>query len=420
VSTTASTHEPTKPRPRLLRSESEHEEALAYVDTLMSAEPGTPEREELELWVHLVQVYEDEKYPIAPPDPLAAIRFRMEQQGLVPSDLVPYFGSKSRVSEVLSGKRTLSLAMIRRLHEGLGIPAEVLIAERAAPAPDSRLDDVDWSTFPLAEIAKRRWFGDLARSARELRENAEELLGGLILAAECACPGPVTLRQSQRANSPHSESTLRAWRAQVWRLAQDAAQDGSQDKHAPAEVDVALISEVSRLSLLEDGPLVARQLLAKAGVVVVVERQLPAMRLDGAAMRCADGQAIIGLTLRYDRLDHFWFTLCHELAHLALHLRGRDCRAVLDDLESEQRSEAEQEADNLAADALIPASRWAGFSDTPGPSEAELLTFARAVRVHPAVVAGRLRREREDYSKYGSLLGHGQVRATLAATRSAY
>ena len=360
----------------------------------MSAEPGTPEMEELELWVHLIQVYEDEKYPIAPPDPLAAIRFRMEQQGLTPSDLVPYLGSKSRVSEVLSGKRTLSLAMIRRLHEGLGIPADVLIAQNPAKTPDPRLDDVDWSAFPLAEIAKRRWFGDLARTAKELRENAEELLGGLILAAESACPGPVTLRQSQCANSSRSEPALRAWRARVWRLVQDAGQDGSRGERAAAEVDAALISEVARLSVLDDGPLVARRLLAKAGVTVVVERQLPATRLDGAAMRCANGQAIIGLTLRYDQLDYFWFTLCHELAHLALHLRGGDCSAILDDLESEPRSESEREADDLAADALIPASRWTGFADTPGPSEAEMLAFARAVRVHPAVVAGRLRRER--------------------------
>ena len=189
MSTTTSTQPRSRPQPRLIRTEADYEEALAYVGTLMSAEPGTADFSELELWVHLVEVYEEEKYPVEPPTPVEAIRFRMEQQGLTPSDLVPYIGGKSRVSEVLSGKRTLSLAMIRRLHEGLGIPADVLIAETPVQAPDSRLDDVDWSAFPLAEIAKCRWFGDFARTARELRENAEELLGGLLLAAEIACPG---------------------------------------------------------------------------------------------------------------------------------------------------------------------------------------------------------------------------------------
>jgi HTH-type transcriptional regulator / antitoxin HigA len=380
----------------------------------MSAQPGTPAFIELELWVHLVEVYEEEKYPIEPPTPVEAIRFRMEQQGLTPSDLVPYVGSKGRVSEVLSGKRTLSLAMIRRLHEGLGIPADVLIAERVVQVPDSRLDDVAWGSFPLAEIAKRRWFGDRARSARELRENAEELLGGLVLAAEGACPGPVTLRQSRHADGLAGEPALRAWRARVWGLAQDVGRDGPRGNRAATEVDAALISEVARLSVLEDGPVVARQLLAKAGVTVVAERQLPGTRLDGAAMRCANGQAIIGLTLRYDRLDHFWFTLCHELAHLALHLRGGDCSAILDDLESEQRTDIERQADGLAADALIPMSRWTGFAGTPHASVTDVVAFAHAVRVHPAVVAGRLRRERADYSKYGSLLGHGQVRAAFS------
>jgi HTH-type transcriptional regulator/antitoxin HigA len=410
VSTTASTPRPTKPRPRLLRNEVEHEEALVYVDTLMSAQPDTPEMEELQLWVHLIQVYEDEHYPIEPPSPVAAIRFRMDQQGLTPSDLVPYIGSKSRVSEVLSGKRTLSLAMIRRLHEGLGIPAEVLIAEAAVKTPDSRLDDVDWGTFPLAEIAKRRWFGDLVRSARDLRDNAEELLGGLLLSFEKACPSAVVLRQSPSADL-ESEPALRAWQARVWQLTQtrERVVGGAGD------VDAALISEVARLSVLEDGPSVACQLLAKAGVTVVVERQLPGTRLDGAAMRTADGRAIIGLTLRYDRLDHFWFTLCHELAHLALHLHGGDCSAILDDLEAEQRSEAEQQADSLAAEALVPASRWAEFADASLLSEAELVAFARTVRVHPAVVAGRLRRDGQDYTKYGRLLGHGKVRALLAS-----
>ena len=113
----------------MIHTDAQYEEALSYADSLMSAEPGTPEMDELELWVHLIQVYEDKHYPIGPPSPVGAIRFRMEQQGLTPSDLIPFIGSKSRVSEILSGTRTLSLAMIKRLHEGLGIPAVVLIGD---------------------------------------------------------------------------------------------------------------------------------------------------------------------------------------------------------------------------------------------------------------------------------------------------
>jgi HTH-type transcriptional regulator/antitoxin HigA len=94
---------------------------------------AAPDEDELELWSLLVENYEEEHFPIDPPDPIEAIRFRMDQEGLTRADLIPYLQSKSKVSEVLSGKRPLSLSMIRALHSGLKIPAEVLVQEAAAP-----------------------------------------------------------------------------------------------------------------------------------------------------------------------------------------------------------------------------------------------------------------------------------------------
>jgi HTH-type transcriptional regulator / antitoxin HigA len=116
-------------RPKIIKIEAEYEEALARVEALMDASPGSAEEEELELWALLVEEYENEHYPIDLPDPIGAITFRMEQQGLTQKDMRQYLGSASKVSEVLSGKRPLSLTMIRKLHEGLGIPAEVLLQE---------------------------------------------------------------------------------------------------------------------------------------------------------------------------------------------------------------------------------------------------------------------------------------------------
>jgi HTH-type transcriptional regulator/antitoxin HigA len=115
--------------PKVIRTEADYEAALARVDELMVADPGTRRGDELELLVTLIELYEEEKYPIGPPTALDAIRFRMEQAGLSASDLVPYIGSRSKVSEMLSGKRRLSLRMIRSLHEGLGIPAESLLQQ---------------------------------------------------------------------------------------------------------------------------------------------------------------------------------------------------------------------------------------------------------------------------------------------------
>lgn len=114
-------------RPRVLKSRADHAAALRIVETLMVAQPGSPEGQQLDLWVTLVDQYEREHDLIDAPDPIEAIRFRMEQQGLEDRDLVPLIGSRSKVSEVLSRKRPLSLRMIRAIHESLGIPAELLI-----------------------------------------------------------------------------------------------------------------------------------------------------------------------------------------------------------------------------------------------------------------------------------------------------
>ncbi len=119
--------------PRILHSEEDYEAALTHVETLMDAEPGSPAEEELEIWTLLIESYEEAHHPIPPPDPVEAIRFRMDQMGLKPADLTPYIKSKSKISEVLNHKRPLSLSMIRALHEGLGIPAEILVREPEAP-----------------------------------------------------------------------------------------------------------------------------------------------------------------------------------------------------------------------------------------------------------------------------------------------
>ena len=113
---------------RPIKTEADHEAALAEVDRLMEAPPDGPEGDRLDVLVTLIEAYEARHHPIDPPDPVEAIRFRMEQQGLTRKDLEAMLGGRGRVSEVLSRKRGLSLAMIRRLHAGLGIPADVLIA----------------------------------------------------------------------------------------------------------------------------------------------------------------------------------------------------------------------------------------------------------------------------------------------------
>ena len=120
---------------KLIKTNAAYEAALERIEKIFDAAPGTPKGDELELLAMLVEQYEEQHFPMGLPDPIAAIRFRMEQQGLKPKDLVPFIGSPSKVSEVLSGQRTLSLAMIRNLVRGLNIPAEVLLQEPCANPP---------------------------------------------------------------------------------------------------------------------------------------------------------------------------------------------------------------------------------------------------------------------------------------------
>jgi len=114
---------------RPLHTEEDYKAALAAVSELVDVDPapGTSEGDRLEILSMLVERYEDEHFPLQSPDPIEAIKFRMEQAGLSVPDMQPYIGNANRVYEVLNGKRALSLTMIRRLHAGLHIPAEVLI-----------------------------------------------------------------------------------------------------------------------------------------------------------------------------------------------------------------------------------------------------------------------------------------------------
>jgi HTH-type transcriptional regulator/antitoxin HigA len=111
-----------------IRSQEDLTAAFARVEQLWGAEVGSSDGDELEILALLIEKYEDEHYPMPPSDPIDAIKFRMDQQGLTPRDLEPFIGTSGRVSEVLNRKRKLSLSMIKRLHDGLRIPYESLLA----------------------------------------------------------------------------------------------------------------------------------------------------------------------------------------------------------------------------------------------------------------------------------------------------
>ena len=137
---------------KAIRSEADYNAALARIEVLMDAEPNTPEGDELDVLTDLVEHYEEKHVPMGFPSPVAAIEFRLEQAGLAPRDLIPFIGSRAKVSEVLSGKRPLTMPMARALHEHLGIPAAVLLQQPGADF-DTEIETLEWDRFPIKHVA---------------------------------------------------------------------------------------------------------------------------------------------------------------------------------------------------------------------------------------------------------------------------
>lgn len=396
--------------PKVIKNEVEYEATLSRIEELLDADPGTPEGDELELLVTLVDLYEKTTHPIDLPDPIEAIKFRMEQAELKQKDLVPFIGSRSKVSEVLSGQRPLSLPMIRKLHQGLGIPAEVLLKEPGAGIPEA-LEGVEWVRFPLAEMLKRDWIPDFEGTLATARKQAEDMLTTWAAPLGQGALQPVLLRQHVRSGSDADPYALAAWRIRVSLLALE------QDipPYRPGTVTQDFVRDLVRLSYLDNGPLLAKEYLHKGGIHFVTEPHLSHTHLDGAALKMPDGSPLVALTLRHDRLDNFWFTLCHELAHIALHFDSEECEVFLDDLEQAELNAIEGDADRWASEALIASEHWLAAGMGHNPSAGKIAAFARSLRINPAIPAGRIRKERRDYKLFSKLVGYHKVRKHFAA-----
>jgi HTH-type transcriptional regulator/antitoxin HigA len=393
---------------KVIRAEEQYLTYLREVQELMARQPaaGSAEGDRLELLTVLIEAYENSKFPIEAPDPVDAILFRMQEKGLKQADLVPYFGTRSRVSEVLGRKRPLTVQMIRALSIGLGISAETLVG---LSVPEDHATsgkaDVDWSKFPFKEMARRGWLSDLSTKAKT---SVEELVKGFIEDAGLQF-GAAAFRRSigGEAASPTTRYALYAWLARV--IQQARATKPRLGPFEPEKLTAGFLRELAQLSWSERGPLLAVEFLERHGIAVVIEPHLKGTQLDGAALKDADGTPIVGLTLRYDRLDNFWFTLVHEVAHVWKHV-GND-EAFLDDLDASSEDRREAEANRLAREAFIPRVMWRRSEAYLSPSRETIEKLARELRIHPAIVAGRLRKESSNYTAFSDLVGQQQVRS---------
>jgi len=394
-------------RPKTIRNDTDYRHSLAEIERLMVSNPmiGSEDADHLDVLSLLVEEYEKSAYPIELPTPIEAIKFRMEQAGLEQRDLIPFIGSRSRVSEVLNGKRALTLTMMRALHSGLGIPAAVLLGEEVTEVEVTA--EVDWKRFPLREMAAFGWIDApkriMAKHAKSLMEDFAAPIGGFAPASSMFLRRTRTLR-SGRQMDPYA---LDAW---CMRVRIRALDHQPSTKFCAADVNEEVFREIAQLSASPDGPVRAAERIRSLGIHFIVERHLPKTHLDGAALLALDDTPIIALTLRHDRLDAFWFCLLHELAHVVLHLSG-DTRACIDDMDAPSgASESEREADRKAREALVPSKVFRKSRAYSVRSVAAAVELASTLNVHPAVVAGRIRYEASDYRILSQLVSNGEVK----------
>jgi HTH-type transcriptional regulator/antitoxin HigA len=199
---------------------------------------------------------------------------------------------------------------------------------------------------------------------------------------------------------------LVAWKAQVtWRAERKIV--NGRTSYDP--LNLSWIPQLVRLSALSDGPKKAQEFLEGVGIQLVVEPQVPGMPVDGAAF-LLDGTPIIGMTLRKDTVDNFWFTLMHEVGHIVLHYRAGLSAGFFDDLDGSSLDEAEEEADFFAQNILIPDHVWAKSIVRIAKDPKVIKNFAQKLQIGPEIIFGRLRKERKDYSLFSKLVGQGGVR----------
>jgi len=384
-----------------IRNIGDLQDAKGQLAELLTANASGQHDDAIEVLSTLIETFENTHSRVNVPTPIAAVRFRMEELGLSPRQLEPFIGSRARVSEVLSGKRHLSIDMIRALHEGLGIPYEALISERPR---STRVENVG---APTLEKLNTLGFC-LERSALPS-----------FVSSSLSHRAPALLRKTrtQRASSKTDQAALLLWQAAVRQKSETIKPRAAFYHSKFSRFD---LRELAKTSAKVDGPRRVISELGDHGISVVILPPLPGTFLDGAAMVSATGIPVIGLTLRHDRLDTFWFTLLHEACHIALHYDYllQSNATFIDDIDIQSDDARERKADDLARNSLIPARFLSEVGWGPAITQDHIVSIATRARVHAAIVAGRWQREHHNYKKFSRLIERGKLRAVLLPAAS--
>jgi len=266
-------------------------------------------------------------------------------------------------------------------------------------------DDLAWDQFPIKEMYLRNWFEGFSGSLEEAVANAEELVKEFVKNSVDK-PVEAAARQRVRAGGVVNRYALLAWQCRVIALAK---KQRLENKYKQSRITKDWLTNLARLSCLRDWQNRVADYLRDSGIHLIIESHLPNTYLDGAAFFLPDGSRAVGMTLRYDRLDNFWFVIFHELVHIMKHLHKGEIETIFDDLDVEA-GDIEREADLLAGEILVPEDKWNTALARYLRSEDSIIDFANELSIHPAIVAGKIRREAKNYTILTDMVGQGEVR----------
>jgi HTH-type transcriptional regulator/antitoxin HigA len=340
--------------------------------------------------------------------PLILIKARIAR-GMTQRDLAETAGLKEQQIQRYEAERysSASLSRLAEIARALHLDVSEVAELRARELPHEEEDPLraQCSRFPIREMYRRRWFEGFAGTLSAAVASGEELALEYVRQA-MPRRGPALLRHRARFGSSMDTASLLAWQCRVLLL---AAEETPRTTFSRKLLTDDWFEALRKESRYEDGPVRAQDFLRGAGLTLVIEPHLPQTFLDGAAFIRPDAGPVVGMTLRYDRVDNFWFVLFHELVHIRDHLRKGVVEDVFDDLDAEG-DELEKETDKVAGDLLLPEKAWETALARYVRSEESVTGLAEERGINPAIIAGRIRHEADNYVILQGMVGQGAVR----------
>lgn len=330
-------------------------------------------------------------------------------RGMSQKDLARKLGLREQAIQRWEGERYRSISLLNYLKvaQTLGVrwqPELVTSDSSWPPSYEVRREDL---TKVLRHARDHGWL----ESNEDSDENAIATLVRYVGDHVVRYGTPSLLRTGLNVRDHSQDWALLSWKAQVTRKAESII---AEAKPRFRLLNVSWLIDLVQLSQLPDGPSRARQLLLDNGIVLITEPQITGMSVDGAAFLVGD-VPVIGMTLLRDSVDNFWFTLLHEVAHIFLHYRTGLSAGFFDDVSVPDVDEFESEANLFAQNLLIPDELWrvspARIAKTAEPID----RLAKQLKISPAIIFGRIRMERDNYSIFSDKIGKGTVRKHLIA-----